>query len=48
MSAFQFIGPILISKEFKESQRLNVERETKETMHLIPWLNQLFRRDKPR
>ncbi|XP_063417203.1 uncharacterized protein LOC134699538 [Mytilus trossulus] len=43
-----FVGPILISKEFKESQRVNVERETKETMHLIPWLNQLVRSDKPR
>lgn len=48
MSILQFVGPILISKEFKESQRVNDERETKETMHLISWLNHLVRRDKPR
>lgn len=48
MSKLQIVAPIFISKEFKESQRVNVERETKETMHLVPWLNHLVRRDKPR
>ncbi|XP_052067719.1 uncharacterized protein LOC127706996 isoform X2 [Mytilus californianus] len=43
-----FVGPILISKEFKENQGVNVAKETKEAMHLVPWLNHLFRRDKPR
>ncbi|CAG2188784.1 unnamed protein product [Mytilus edulis] len=43
-----FVGPVFISKEFKENQRVNVVKETKEAVHLIPWLNHLFRRDKPR
>lgn len=48
MSILQFVGPVFISKEFKENQTVNVVKETKEAVHLIPWLNHLFRRDKPR